>query len=1148
MFGYEFLGVIILELPDKSLGEFIDSDDSNIDVNQILSLNEEIRLKLKDKPKSGMYYITFAGVVKEPDYDLMSFFTEENLNYPNNSIKFFKDFYTPKTLIGKKFKYKFNVTGNGEEEEGGECYPSCLTCYSHSKDDENHLCKICKPDYYFMEDTYNCYQEVSEHYYFDEENEIFSPCYTDCLTCAEKEINSTSMNCLSCEDDYNFYDKSKNCLKCPKYVNYLQTECINEIPDGYYLNNEVLGTIEKCHELCKTCKSGPYYKDDKYYMNCASCLYVDIFFNPTLPGDCPSPNKTEEKDDDQPVDGECPRHKPILKNDKCQLVYCTKKEFDDETCKILNSYIKIQWLNNFHIFDEKGISYIALDINENGDLFFMAQKEDEQFTKKYIFGFKSNGEGFLFDKAYNNVTSYKTISYQFSSYTDKIKYIEINNEEYLLNILKDKNIYLIDIYENEVYTFNSAQLINEPYSIDKVIKLKDKENTYLLDYIYCSNPYVHDKCFIRLINYKINSKNNIKVEQSSPEKSIQVNYKTKITCVENQNLIQCTYTTQNDEEDDDPTNDNLHILGLFNRDNLQLIQSFVLENNFTVDEAFDSMIQLKEMSVIAYSIDSNKIHVLFKKISKDSNNKYIISDCISDIPYININEDSTYEIDRGSSFKNSLFQINDEEFLMLISDYKNNVGYSTLNTGVIIIHFIIYNNNRNILVRHYKIDFSLYNMFIDGDIMGYKLNNFLGILVELTSPEEKYISRAAFLTFGYVNTTEDISVEEGTKNLINYKKNIKISNYITGVENNLFGYDFIGVKISSLPEEDKAGYFINLNNNKEKIKINDIIDINSELSFVVNDNPTLGEYVLSFYGVLKEPNFQKENSFAIKVENYPSSSTPERYLNGQKTLYGKEFKYKFALNKNDKQNSCFKNCETCIRPSNNINEQDCIKCKEGFYFKEGTNNCYDKIEYEYYFNKEKKVFSSCYRDCHTCDGKEISFEHMNCKSCHNLYKFYEKSTNCLKCSKYVNYLQTECIDTIPEGYYLENENMGTIQKCHSLCKTCLRKPEQINNQIYMNCETCLYENKNLQLIKGNCPESPSKEDDEKGKEGKSGNNIFLWMSVSIGALIIIVIISVIIIKKCCGNKEKMEVDNNIDYYNISGKNIPFEDENNLRIN
>ena len=124
-------------------------------------------------------------------------------------------------------------------------------------------------------------------------------------------------------------------------------------------------------------------------------------------------------------------------------------------------------------------------MNENGDLFFMGQKEDEQFSKKYIFGFNSNGEGILFDKTYNNATSYKTISYQFPSYTDNIIYIVINNEEYLLNILKDKNIYLIDLYGNLVYTFNSAQLINEPYSIDKVIKLKDKANNYLLDYIYC---------------------------------------------------------------------------------------------------------------------------------------------------------------------------------------------------------------------------------------------------------------------------------------------------------------------------------------------------------------------------------------------------------------------------------------------------------------------------------------------------------------------------------------------------------------------------------------------------------------------------------------------------------------------------------------
>ena len=199
-------------------------------------------------------------------------------------------------LIGKEFEYHF-VIDDIEEE----CYHSCLTCYSKSNDDENHQCKICKQGYYFIEDTYNCYKEISEHYYFDENNQIFSPCYADCLTCNDKEINSTYMNCLSCENDYNYYSKSNNCLKCPKYVNYLQTKCIDTIPDGYYLSDKKIGTIEKCHELCKTCQSGPFFFDNQLYMNCESCLYENKEVKLTK-GNCPEyPGK--QTDDNKGSEG-----------------------------------------------------------------------------------------------------------------------------------------------------------------------------------------------------------------------------------------------------------------------------------------------------------------------------------------------------------------------------------------------------------------------------------------------------------------------------------------------------------------------------------------------------------------------------------------------------------------------------------------------------------------------------------------------------------------------------------------------------------------------------------------------------------------------------------------------------------------------------
>ena len=151
----------------------------------------------------------------------------------------------------------------------------------------------------------------------------------------------------------------------------------------------------------------------------------------------------------------------------------------------------------------------------------------------------------------------------------------------------------------------------------------------------------------------------------------------------------------------------------------------------------------------------------------------------------------------------------------------------------------------------------LYNNYINEDLMGYNLGGFFGPLIELTSLEGQSASMGAFLTFGYANTTDDISYEEGTNYLINNKKNIKINDYISGIENNLFGYEFVGVKILSLPDENKIAYFINPNNNNKKIILNEIlINITSELKFIINNNPIKGNYALSFTGIVKELNFK----------------------------------------------------------------------------------------------------------------------------------------------------------------------------------------------------------------------------------------------------------------------------------------------------
>ena len=150
------------------------------------------------------------------------------------------------------------------------------------------------------------------------------------------------MNCNSCIQSFKYYKKSANCLKCSKYVNLDQTGCLDEIPEGYFVDDSYLGTLGKCHEYCKTCDDYPSY----WGMNCLECKYENPTFIPTYEGDCPSEDYYEYEEEDygeeEYLGGECPRERPILKNKECSDEYCSEFDFKDKTCIIANVVIKEQ--------------------------------------------------------------------------------------------------------------------------------------------------------------------------------------------------------------------------------------------------------------------------------------------------------------------------------------------------------------------------------------------------------------------------------------------------------------------------------------------------------------------------------------------------------------------------------------------------------------------------------------------------------------------------------------------------------------------------------------------------------------------------------------------------------------------------------------
>ena len=83
-------------------------------------------------------------------------------------------------------------------------------------------------------DDKNCSQYCKEGKY-----EYNNFCFNSCPKGTHISINNNYL----CEED----------LICLKYYNYNKTECLNDLPQGYYLNDSFLRTIDKCDNKCKIC-------------------------------------------------------------------------------------------------------------------------------------------------------------------------------------------------------------------------------------------------------------------------------------------------------------------------------------------------------------------------------------------------------------------------------------------------------------------------------------------------------------------------------------------------------------------------------------------------------------------------------------------------------------------------------------------------------------------------------------------------------------------------------------------------------------------------------------------------------------------------------------------------------------------------------
>ena len=702
----------------------------------------------------------------------------------------------------------------------------------------------------------------------------------------------------------------------------------------------------------------------------------------------------------------------LLTEENKKIKYINKirnLDSSSNTSLIINNVI------NFIIVGESGYSYISNCVDENGQLYIVSSKDSINY--RYVYALLNNGRNFYKDSPIHKYYFNNSINTNISNSI----IINSNNEKYFLNIIfGDYNFEILDLssenLSNNIYKSSISTIQNELYinsHINPLFKLNGEENFIFGFY----NNYTSNNYEIVLLKGSISVKTGEISYNISIKKNFHIShFSYSLSCFETTSYINCFNINRNG------------LLAIFIYDKeLDYKDNFLIESNGNSynSDNFRKGIFLKDEYCAYIFFQNDKTIKAFVIYLNYDNNKYQFITQF-DITITSIILNNNYDL-------NDIIKINDDRFVFI----------STLinNKYLLLFLFDLYNNDNSIIIRQYYFDLDGYDM--SSNLRLFLFKNYIGFSYCYGSSDN-----CGFRILNYANTTDydkidDFLTKLDIYNPLDFRTNIEI-------ENNLFNYELTGIKIVSIPDNSKTCLSVKRSRNLEEIKKGDkLIKSSIIFSYMGNKTITNGDYIIEFEPIVSEKGYDEFNEKAVSISIFGENIDQESFFKSSDYI-GRRGQFIFNLQHHNNF-KCHGNCILCYKSFISDDEQYCISCIDDYYFIENTQNCF-KDPIGYYFNEKKKVYSSCHSLCAYCISKEINNTYMNCLSCKdNTYKFYPKNRNCLKCPKYVNYEQTECIEEIPDKYYLYNSTFGTIEKCHELCSKCSNGPTENS----MNCDYCI---------------------------------------------------------------------------------------------
>ena len=647
---------------------------------------------------------------------------------------------------------------------------------------------------------------------------------------------------------------------------------------------------------------------------------------------------------------ECNQSTPILKEENCQLVYCSDEEFNLGKCIINNTIIKTQWLNNILNVGELNFRYLNFIKTANNITFFETSAHPDYTYERIYFGIKEDGSAFFGNSSGNK--SYiikKKIPNNKEKYESEAGFIKINSDD---NNYKDKE-YIITIGKSSTYTeiFNINNLDEDLQLIPTNTLIGDNTETYISSTINLTEEGIHYFFFAAIkgnSNYLF-SLNKFKFQINSGSNVVfytkigSIDYTTTkerrmVTCFITENrIIVCFYYSK--------TNSKLAI-ALINPDLTKLKDNEDYLESANDGSYFYKCIHFKnEIGIFVYFLGSGEESIKIKIL--EISNDYSLNNYIENF------------VDSLSAIKSSnYFSYND---IIKLTDYQ--ICYVSCNNDkdTLIVEMINFYGEKNYNIRYYVIPiFKLYNIKILWEIKLQRYNQHAAFAFSFCKQEscdgDDNPHYSSLLIFSYPNINDTIInlneffFEKNKKYLsIDFTENANI-------DNNIFGLVIDGIKIKDICYNQMQ--LISTKYSKE-IYNDDILDKDDLIKIQSPNNEyNVMNCEIKYQLIITEPEIREYNKYPKYIYKGNNSNEDTDFVRNK--YEGKIGSYNIIIDTALSGNCNSSFCYLCIKNDTNY----CIVCKGNYTFETDENypnfkKCEEtEIEEETEEEKEEEVIEN----------------------------------------------------------------------------------------------------------------------------------------------------------------------------------------------